>query len=200
MHITTKNGIGLTPNCCDNDKASGNDKAAAALLVISSVKMLVMINSAASITYGPWSCPSAMMCFAIKSATPEFTIALLMAKAQAMVTSISHDIYLVYFCGGNNLVQAIMTVVIETKKNISRCSPSGNMLLTAGSSPIVDPAIIRTNNTKANQRFFLPAGSLSFPLVNIKKTEDSPHVLMKLSSASTTRVSPSRNLKLLKLV
>ena len=50
MHTMTKNGIGFTPSCCDKDSASGKERAAAALFVISSVKMLVMMNIAASST------------------------------------------------------------------------------------------------------------------------------------------------------
>ena len=50
MQMTTKKGIGLTPNWVDRDKAMGKASAAAALLVISSVKMFVMINSTASNT------------------------------------------------------------------------------------------------------------------------------------------------------
>ena len=50
MQMTTKNGMGLMPSWVDNDKAMGKDSAAAALLVISSVKMFVMMNSTASNT------------------------------------------------------------------------------------------------------------------------------------------------------
>ena len=40
---------------------------------------------------------------ATQSATPEFTIALLMANAQAIVIRISHEIYLVYLRAGENI-------------------------------------------------------------------------------------------------
>ena len=126
------------------------------------------------------------------SATPEFTIALLMAKAQAIVIKISHEIYLVYLRAGKILVQAMIIVVTETKKNISSFM-SGNISFTIGSSPTVAPAIIRINRINANQRFPFPGtGSLSLPLANNTNTEDSPQVGINVSSAITTNVSPSR--------
>ena len=130
-----------------------------------------------------------MMNLATQSATPEFTIALLIAKAQAIVIRISHEMYLVYLRAGNRFVHAIIIVVIE-KKNISSLI-SGNISLTIGSSPTVAPTIINTKRNKANQRFFFPAVSGSLPFVNSTNTEDSPHVGINVSSAITTRVSPS---------
>ena len=50
IQMTTKNGIGLTPICAEMDNANGKARAAAALLVMSSVKTLVMINIAANKT------------------------------------------------------------------------------------------------------------------------------------------------------
>ena len=141
-----------------------------------------------------------MMYPASKSATPEFSMALLMAKAQAMVIRISHEIYLVYFCGGNILLHAIITVVMDTKKNISSLMPSGRYFSMPGSSPTVAPTIMNRSRKRVNQRFFLPAGSYSFPLASIRKTDDSPHVWMKLSSVSTTSVSPSRKLTSLRFL
>ena len=129
---------------------------------------------------------------ATASATPEFTIALLIAKAQAIVIRISQDIYLVYLRAGNIFVQAIMIVVMETKKNISNLI-SGKASLTTGSSPTVAPTIINISKAKANQRFPFPGtGSVSLPLASNTNTEDSPQVFTKESSAITTSVSPSR--------
>lgn len=116
---------------------------------------------------------------ATASATPEFTIALLIAKAQAIVIRISQDIYLVYLRAGNIFVQAIMIVVMETKKNISNLI-SGKASLTTGSSPTVAPTIINISKTKANQRFPFPGtGSVSLPLASNTNTEDSPRSLQK---------------------
>ena len=77
-----------------------------------------------------------MMYLATISATPELTIALLIAKAQAMVMSTSQEMYLVYFRAGKIFVHAMIMVVIETKKNISSCilgkptfTPSGHRLI-----------------------------------------------------------------------
>ena len=127
------------------------------------------------------------------SATPEFTMARLIANAQAMVIKISHDIYFVYLRAGKSLVHAIITVVIAAKKNISRSIPGNNSSI-KGNSPTVAPTIINTNKVNANQRFFLPAfGSVSLPLANNTNTEESPHVEINESSAHSTNVSPSRN-------
>ena len=116
------------------------------------------------------------MYLATISATPELTIALLIAKAQAMVMSTSQEMYLVYFRAGKIFVQAMIMVVIETKKNISSCI-LGTASFTKGSSPMVAPAIISTSKAKANQRLPRPGtGSLSLPLANMTNTEDSPHV------------------------
>ena len=52
MQITK--GIGFTPSRSDTANARGKAKAAAALLVISSVKRLVIRNSAAKIMYIPY--------------------------------------------------------------------------------------------------------------------------------------------------
>ena len=48
-----KKGIGLTPICEEMESANGKASAAAALFVISSVNKFVMINTAASNTWGP---------------------------------------------------------------------------------------------------------------------------------------------------
>ena len=53
IQITTKKGIGLTPICEEMESANGKASAAAALFVISSVNRFVMINIAASNTWGP---------------------------------------------------------------------------------------------------------------------------------------------------
>ena len=53
---------------------------------------------------------------AMISATPEFTMARLIANAQAMVIKISHDIYFVYLRAGKSLVHAIITVVTAAKR------------------------------------------------------------------------------------
>ena len=99
-----------------------------------------------------------------------------------------------YLRAGKILVQAMIMVVTETKKNISNFM-SGNISFTTGSSPIVAPAIIRISRINANQRFPFPGiGSLSFPLANSTNTEDSPQVGMNVSSAITTNVSPSRKI------
>ena len=129
---------------------------------------------------------------ATQSATPEFTIALLMANAQAIVIRISHEIYLVYLRAGKILVHAMIIVVMQTKKNISSLI-SGNISLVAGSSPTVAPTIISTSKISANQRFFFPEVSGSLPLVSSTNTEDSPQVGINVSSAITTSVSPSRS-------
>ena len=50
IQITTKKGVGSTPNCWDMANASGKAKAAAALFVISSVNRLVIINKIANKT------------------------------------------------------------------------------------------------------------------------------------------------------
>ena len=118
-------------------------------------------------------------------------MALLMANAQAIVIKMSHEMYLVYFFGGKILVQAMMMVVMQTKKNISN-----RMLvmrsLTKGNSPTVAPTIMKISKLKANHRFFLEIGSSgSLPLANKRKTLDSPQVGMKESSAHNTKVSPS---------
>ena len=89
---------------------------------------------------------------AIKAAKPEFSIALLIAKAQAIVIRISQDIYLVYFFGGKILVHAIMMVVMQTKKNISS-RISGNASFTTGNSPIVAPTIIKISKAMENSGF-----------------------------------------------
>ena len=81
--------------------------------------------------------------------------------------------------GGNIFVQAIMIVVMETKKNISNLI-SGKASLTTGSSPTVAPTIINISKTKANQRFPFPGtGSVSLPLASNTNTEDSPRSLQK---------------------
>ena len=133
---------------------------------------------------------------AIKAAKPEFSIALLIAKAQAIVIRISQDIYLVYFFGGKILVHAIMMVVMQTKKNISS-RISGNASFTTGNSPIVAPTIIKISKPNASQRFLRETGSVpSLPLASKRKTLDSPHVGTNVSSAQRTSVSPSCNVTL----
>ena len=94
IQITTKKGVGSTPNCRATESAMGKLNAAAALFVINSVNRLVIIKRIASNAYGPnWSAIE-MIERAIKGAKPEFSIALLIAKAQAMVINISHDSYI----------------------------------------------------------------------------------------------------------
>ena len=53
IQMTTKNGVGSTPNWTESDRANGKANAAAALFVISSVNKLVIINKTASNTCGP---------------------------------------------------------------------------------------------------------------------------------------------------
>ena len=89
-----------------------------------------------------------MTYFAIIGANPELFIALLIAKAQAIVTKISHEIYLVYFFGGKIFVHAMMIVVIHTKKNMSNFMP-GTISFIKGNSPMVAPAIINTSKPRA---------------------------------------------------
>ena len=81
MQITTKKGVGSIPSCWAMESASGNERAAAALFVISSVKMLVIRNRMASSVCGLTSSLSPMMKRAKASDMPEFTIAT--AKAMA---------------------------------------------------------------------------------------------------------------------
>ena len=76
---------------------------------------------------------------------------LLMAKAQAMVTSTSHDMYLLYLRALNIPVHAMMTVVTQTKKNMSNLNP-GTQAFMKGSSPTVAPTIMKASRMKANQR------------------------------------------------
>ena len=80
----------------------------------------------------------------MKPDAPEFTIARLIANAQAMVIKISHEMYLVYLRAGKSLVHAIITVVTAAKKNISSSTP-GNSSSIKGNSPTVAPTIINTN-------------------------------------------------------
>lgn len=63
-----------------------------------------------------------------------------------------------------------------------------------GKLPNVAPAIIRVSNASASH-FFQGGhkGLYSLPLLNIKKTLESPHVRMNVPSVSSTSVSPSRN-------
>ena len=109
-----------------------------------------------------------------------------------MVIRISQDMYLVYFFGGKSLVQAIIMVVTQAKKNISNFIP-GTASFIKGNSPIVAPPIINTSKVKARMRFFFDSpGTLSLPLATIKNTRDSPQVGINWSSAQRMRVSPSR--------
>ena len=85
MQIAIKKGIGLTFSWVAVDNATGNAKAAAALLVISSVITFVVIYKAARAISGDTFPPANAVSFsAIKSARPEFVIALLIARALAM--------------------------------------------------------------------------------------------------------------------
>lgn len=129
---------------------------------------------------------------AMTSATPEFTMARLIANAQAMVIKISHDIYL-YIYVPEKFGPCHYHSRYSCEKNISRSIPGSNSSI-KGNSPTVAPTIINTNKVNANQRFFLPAfGSVSLPLANNTNTEESPHVEINESSAHSTNVSPSRN-------
>ena len=100
MQIVIKKGVGLTPIFSAMDKEIGKIKAAAALLVINSVNKSVMIKITASKIKGPNRSVSPMANCAMAPASPELSIALLMAKAPAMVMRISQEINFVYFLGG----------------------------------------------------------------------------------------------------
>ena len=137
-------------------------------------------------------CPATLFIeLAISAARPDSSMAALMAKAQAMVISMSQLMYLVYFFGGNSLSHAITTAVTEAKKNMSIFTP-GKRSLTAGSSPMVAPAIIMMSSARAVHFFHTGMGrvGISRPLVIIRNTEESPQVRVKASSASSTSVSP----------
>ena len=89
-----------------------------------------------------------MMMSAILSANPEFCMPFEMAKAQAIVTKTSQLMYLLYLRGLNIFAQAMMTVVTQTKKNMSNLKP-GTASLTNGNSPTVAPTIIKTSKIRA---------------------------------------------------
>ena len=93
MHMTTKNGVGSTLSCVATANAIGKLKAAAALFVISSVKIFVMMKRTARTPYGPRLSVIAMTLVASMGANPEFSIALLMANAHAMVIRMSQEMY-----------------------------------------------------------------------------------------------------------
>ena len=97
MAIVTKNGFGSIPICWAAESAMGNTSAAAALLVIISVKIEVIKYKAANTPTGPKARAKFMVVRAIPSAAHEFCIALLMANAQAIVIKISPLMALVYF-------------------------------------------------------------------------------------------------------
>ena len=132
-----------------------------------------------------------MMLRAIIGATPELLMALLMAKAQAMVMRMSQDMYFVYFLGGKSLVHAMMMVVTQTKKNMSNFIP-GTRSFIAGNSPTVAPTIMNTSSAVASRRLpRLSLGTTSLPLDTMRNTRESPQVGMNWSSAQRIRVSPS---------
>ena len=105
-----------------------------------------------------------------------------------MVINTSHEMNFVYFLGLNIPVQAIITVVTQTKKNISKFSP-GRACSTTGSSPTVAPIIITNNRIMARYFFFFPISGSASNTDNIKNTRLSPHVGIKVPSASRINVS-----------
>lgn len=128
---------------------------------------------------------------ATASATPEFTIALLIAKAQAIVIRISQDIYLVYLyrkylcpyhndsSNGNeekHIQLDFRKSFLDNRKFTNRC----------------------THYHQYQQNQGKPALSLSghrFRILAIGKQHEHrrfPQVFTKESSAITTSVSPSR--------
>ena len=98
MAMVIKKGFGSTPNCSAAERAIGNTRAAAALFVIISVNIAVIKYNAAKTPTGPKPCENFMVVRAIDSAVPEFNMALLMAKAHAMVIKTSQLMAFVYFC------------------------------------------------------------------------------------------------------
>ena len=63
---------------------------------------------------------------------PEFCMALLMAKAEAIVTRMSQEMNFVYLRAGKMPAHAMMTVTTQTKKNMSNFIP--------GTTPCICPA------------------------------------------------------------
>ena len=126
---------------------------------------------------------------------PEFCMALDMANAMAMVISTSQEKYLVYFRALKMLSKAMMTVTMQTQKNMSNFMPKRFSAQTrmAGSSPMAAPKIIIKRSMTVNQRFVgLSALSFcGFEASTMRKNDESPQFAMKLSSASNTRRSPS---------
>ena len=76
-------------------------------------------------------------------------MALLIPNAHAMVISTSHEMYLVYFLGGNILVQAMITAVTAAKKNMSS-RIFGKASFTPGRVPTVAPVIMSIRRVRAN--------------------------------------------------
>ena len=108
-------GVGSAPNFVATESAIGNAKAAAALFVISSVMMFVTMYITASIVYGETSSQMPIINSATASATPETLIARLIAKAEAIVIRMSHEINFVYFFAGKIFVQAIITATTAAR-------------------------------------------------------------------------------------
>ena len=127
---------------------------------------------------------------------PEFCIALLIAKAEAMVMRMSQEINFVYLRAGKMFITAIITVTTQTKKNMSNFMP-GTSPCAHGNSPIAAPNIMSARSTMVNQRFLRPiADSFWRVSATSRKKEESPQLRINLSSASTTTVSPSRKCSL----
>ena len=95
--IPTKKGFGSTPNWFAAESAIGKTIAAAALFVITSVKIVVIRQTAASTPTGPSPFPILIVAWAIVSAAPEFCRALLNANENAIVINTSQLMAFVYF-------------------------------------------------------------------------------------------------------
>src|SRR5690606_37443648 len=119
MAKATKNGFGSTFSCWAAARAIGKTNAAAALLVIISVKIVVIKYIAASTPIGPSPREKLIVVRASDSAAPEFCNALLRANEQAMVINTSQLMALVYFWWGMIFSQTKRTAARMEKKNIS---------------------------------------------------------------------------------
>ena len=101
-------------------------------------------------------------------------MARLMASAEAIVMRMSHEMNFVYFLAGKIPKQAISTATMQTQKNMSSVRP-GIRSAMKGMLPNVAPAIMMTNSPRASHFFQRgQAGRCSEPLLNIRKTRDSP--------------------------
>src|SRR5690606_13610552 len=149
MAMATKNGFGSTFSCWAAARAIGKTSAAAALLVIISVKIVVIKNIAASTPIGPSPREKLMVVRASDSAAPEFCSALLRANEQAMVMSTSQLMDFVYFWCGIIFNQMSSTAAKVEKKNISKVSPAGDSKY----CPTVAPVIMTKRMIKASHFF-----------------------------------------------